>query len=179
MAGRWTMLTAKQSRGCDRSTMGGNVVDFAAPQRSLIPDRPLLVCWMRRRLVANLAVLILVGTGPALGTPMSIRSAAGYFTVRLTGIGRTEPLNHMHGFDLWLTSKGKPVDGATIVLTGSRRETDNPLPTLPQISFTGTPGRYRGEGLRFHMPGNWQLTFTIASGTIRDRAIVDVAVGYQ
>lgn len=179
MTGRWKTLTARRSHGCDRLTIGRIVTEFTALRKRLISDRPSFAYWGRWRLVASLAVLILVGAGPALGAPISIRSAAGHFTVRLTGIGRTEPLNHMHGFNLRLTRKGKPVNGATIVLRGSRDETDNPLPTLPQISFTGTPGEYRGEGLRFHMPGDWQLTFAIASGTVRDHATLDVVVAYQ
>ncbi|HCI88521.1 MAG TPA: auxin-binding protein, partial [Gammaproteobacteria bacterium] len=37
------------------------------------------------------------------------------------------------------------------------------LPTLPIMTRETSPGRYLLEGVRFHMPGRWQLTVTINS----------------
>jgi hypothetical protein len=40
---------------------------------------------------------------------------------------------------------------------------DHGLPTLPVVTRETSPGRYLLEGVRFHMPGRWQLTLTITS----------------
>ena len=133
----------------------------------------------RRRFIlcGPLLALVWATAVPAQAAPLSIKSEAGKFIVRVNGIARPERLNHLHGFDLALaTAGGKPVSGASIGLTGRRRETNSPLPTLPQVSVMPGAGHYRVEGLRFHMPGEWQLIFAIGDGAIRDRAVLDIVV---
>jgi hypothetical protein len=121
--------------------------------------------------------LALVGAGPVAAQPLSIRSEGGHFSLRVTGIDRPERLNHLHGFEFRLTdAAGKPVNHAMVVLSGRRSDSDSPLPTSPQIMPTAEGGSYRAEGLRFHMPGDWQLIFAIVSGGIRDRAVLNVVV---
>jgi hypothetical protein len=38
------------------------------------------------------------------------------------------------------------------------------------------PGRWRAEGLMFHMPGQWQFVFDVEAGERRERLTADVAV---
>lgn len=140
---------------------------------------PSVLVSARRRLLLGLLILPFACTvvRPANGEPPSIRSEKGRFAVRLTGIERPERLNHLHGFDLLLTDNaGKPVTGASIVLSGLRRDSNNPLPTSPRVSSAPGLGLYRAEGLRFHMAGEWQLIFAIDSGGIHDSAVLDVTV---
>jgi hypothetical protein len=113
----------------------------------------------------------------ASAAPVTIRSAGGHFILRVSGIGLPERINHLHGFDLVLTTTdAEPVTGASIVLTGERRFAPNPLPTLPQVRAAPGPGNYRVEGLRFHMAGEWHLVFAIEFAQIHDRAALDVVV---
>lgn len=133
-----------------------------------------------RRLIGLAATLVaaavLAGAGPQ-AEPTVVRSDDGHFILRIAGIDRPERINRMHGFDLMLvTPTGEPVTGASIGLTGERRSTTNPLPTMPQITPAGGAGRYRAEGLRFHMPGEWWLAFDIRFAHIRDRATLAVEV---
>jgi len=124
-----------------------------------------------------LAVLALVAGSPALAQPVTIHSEAGRFTLRISGLARSEPLNRLHGFDLALeTADGRPLAGASIALAGRRNTSPNPLPTSPRVAPVADEGRYRVEGLRFHMPGEWRLVFDIEFAQIRDRATLDVAV---
>jgi hypothetical protein len=112
---------------------------------------------------------------PAKAEPLSIRSETGRFTVRISGLGRRERLNYLHGFDFVLmTADGNPASGASIVLTGRRRDTNNSLPTAPRVTAAPGPGHYRAEGLRFHMPGEWRLILTIALKDLRDAAALDI-----
>jgi hypothetical protein len=114
---------------------------------------------------------------PLSAQPLSLRSQDGRFRLRVDGIERPEHLNHLHGLDLVLTAAdGAPATGATIVLTGQRRYSTSPLPTLPQVIAAGADGAYRVEGLRFHIAGEWHLVFDIDFKQNRDRVGLDVLV---
>jgi hypothetical protein len=132
-----------------------------------------------RRLVLVLPALALIcalarsGAAEAIALP----SAGNFFIVRLAGIGPTEQVNRMHGFDLSLTTvDGRAAGGAAIRLTGLRRYTQSPLPTSPRVSPGPGEGSYRIEGLRFHMPGEWRLVFEIDFEQISDHAAIEIVV---
>ena len=67
-------------------------------------------------------------------------------------------INRIHSWLLRLTDiQGRPVSNAQIELVGGMPEHDHGLPTQPQITAETEVGSYLLEGVRFHMPGNWQL----------------------
>jgi|TARA_B110000971_G_scaffold194862_1_gene208850 hypothetical protein len=67
-------------------------------------------------------------------------------------------INRIHSWQLRLTDiQGSPVSNAQIELVGGMPEHDHGLPTQPQITAETEVGSYLLEGVRFHMPGNWQL----------------------
>ena len=138
---------------------------------------------MRRRLTRRWMLgwtalpLIFAVARTAAAESIVIKSEGKLFRVRLTGLGRTEQTNHLHGFDLFLTTvDGRAAASASITLTGERRYSPNPLPTLPQVRPGPTHGSYRVEGLRFHIGGEWRLAFAIEFEQIRDRAMLDIDV---
>ncbi|MSO67390.1 MAG: hypothetical protein EXQ82_06180 [Pseudolabrys sp.] len=91
--------------------------------------------------------------------------------MRLTGIERTEYINHLHGLELSLaTAAGRSAAAASIELTGQRRYAPNLLPTSPRVRPGAVDGTYKVEGLRFHMVGEWRLVFAIEFAQIRDHA---------
>ena len=106
-----------------------------------------------------------------------LRSETNLFNVHLTGIERTEHVNHLHGFELSLTTaNGRLATGASIDLTGQRHYAPNPLPTSPRVRPSLVDGTYQIEGLRFHMAGEWRLVFMIEFEQIRDRLMLDIIV---
>jgi hypothetical protein len=131
-----------------------------------------------RPIIGRLGALLLLGLfNPAAAETIMLRTDGHYFCLHIVGVTHTEQLNHLHGFDIALeTAHGRPVSGATIVITGSRRYAPNPLPTMPQVRPGPAAGSYRVEGLRFHIPGVWHLHFAIQSGEIRDRAALGLMV---
>ena len=38
------------------------------------------------------------------------------------------------------------------------------------------PGRYRAQGLLFHMPGRWVVVFDIVAGTATERASAEIVL---
>jgi hypothetical protein len=121
--------------------------------------------------------LLCVAASPEAAQPIVLRTEGHGFSVRVTGIERPERTNHMHGLELSLaTADGKPIAGASVVVTGQRLFALNPLPTSPQVRPDRDAGTYRVEGLRFHMAGEWRLVFVIEFAQIRDRFMLNVVV---
>ena len=77
------------------------------------------------------------------------------------------PLNRMHTWRIRiLDESGAPVPEAAVTVTGGMPDHDHGLPTLPQVVAEETiaeknDGFYRLDGLRFHMPGRWEIRLRI------------------
>ena len=73
-------------------------------------------------------------------------------------------INTIHSWELVLyTADGAPLSGALMSVVGGMPDHDHGLPTSPVVTGEVTPGRYLLEGMRFHMPGRWLLTFDVIS----------------
>ena len=73
-------------------------------------------------------------------------------------------INTIHSWELVLyNADGGPLSGARMSVVGGMPDHDHGLPTSPVVTGEITPGRYLLEGLRFHMPGRWLLTFDVIS----------------
>ena len=73
-------------------------------------------------------------------------------------------INTIHSWELVLhTADGAPLIGAQMSVVGGMPDHDHGLPTSPIVTREITPGRYLLEGMRFHMPGRWLLTFDVIS----------------
>jgi hypothetical protein len=146
-------------------------VHAPSPTSITAVDRPI------RAILWALPVLLLAGSVGAATQPIELRSEADQLVLRITGIDRPERLNHLHGFEMTLTlADGRPAAGASIMLSGQHRYALNPLPTSPRIQPDVGPGRYKVEGLRFHVAGEWRLFFAVELEHVRDRISLDVLV---
>lgn len=91
-----------------------------------------------------------------------VESRDGAYRVRLQPDVAPLPLNSMHGWTLLLhDAAGQPVIGARLQLSGGMPAHNHGLPSAPGVQALPEPGRYRVEGLRFHMPGDWELQLAI------------------
>ena len=70
-------------------------------------------------------------------------------------------INQIHSWHLELSNAAGAVQGANINLKGGMPEHDHGLPTQPMVTEEIRPGVYLIEGVRFHMPGAWQMLFSI------------------
>ncbi len=93
------------------------------------------------------------------------------FRVAFDGDGMLPPVNVMHSWVLTVTAPdGTAVEGAEITVDGGMPAHGHGLPTAPRVTEELGDGRYRVEGVKFNMPGHWQVTFGIAAGHHTDSA---------
>lgn len=144
----------------------------------MIPSlKTLSHCCLRRlsRALASLGLLLpLVALSPAFGaqTPDLSGSARG---IQLDVFSRLSPLeiNSIHSWEVTLQDADGPLADATLTVEAGMPEHDHGMPTQPRVTRQIAPGRYLLEGVRFHMPGKWQLTATVeAAATARPVTIV-------
>ena len=136
---------------------------------------------LRERAFALAAVVLVAATGvisaatpavamhPALpasrSTPIPGATTAvsekGLFQVRYESSPTPVPLLTVHTWTITVTdAAGQPVREAAITVLGGMPAHAHGLPTTPVVSELGD-GRYRVEGLKFHMPGAWVVAFRI------------------
>ena len=82
-------------------------------------------------------------------------------------------LNQIHEWQLSIERNNAPVPGASIVLTGGMPNHDHGLPTQPKITSEPAPGRYILEGIRFHMPGLWEIIIDISGDGPQETATIE------
>ena len=96
-------------------------------------------------------------------------STAGRYQVSFRSELEPIAINRIHNWVLHIeTSQGQLVDDAEITVTGSMPGHNHGLPTNPQMTHYLGDGDYLIEGMRFHMNGSWQVTFTISERSDSD-----------
>lgn len=65
-----------------------------------------------------------------------------------------------------MTPAGAPIGNGLVYLNGGMPEHGHGMPTRPQTMGEVSTGVYRVEGVKFNMPGRWELIVAIqANGT--------------
>jgi hypothetical protein len=122
-------------------------------------------------LLACHAALARAGDEP-VNTPLPerVRTQQAGFEVRIADAPKGLPQNQMQRWVLSVKdAAGKPVIGASIRVEGNMPEHGHGFATAPSVTALGA-GNYAVEGLKFHMPGYWEIAFNIQAGKLRDRA---------
>lgn len=83
-------------------------------------------------------------------------------------------INQIHSWHIRLLDpSAQPVAVEQLSVTGGMPEHDHGLPTQPQVTTRLDNGDYLLEGVRFHMPGKWQLIIDFTKDGEDDRAVID------
>lgn len=101
-------------------------------------------------------------------------SDAGTYKLRLTPKAPAATIGELHTWQLLLSdTAGNLIDGATVHVDGRMPGHGHGLPTAPKVTDTGEAGHYLVEGLRFNMPGDWELELTIEGAAGEDTATLE------
>ena len=81
------------------------------------------------------------------------------------------PMNRLHSWDIWITTPSRePVTGANITVNGGMPAHGHGLPTRPVVVETDVLGKYRIDGIKFTMPGEWVVRLHIDTPFDKDTA---------
>ena len=79
-------------------------------------------------------------------------------------------INQIHAWQVRLRSPdGRPVTRAHIGVDGGMPQHGHGLPTRPQVTRELADGTYLLEGMKFSMPGWWEIKLTIAAADGTDK----------
>lgn len=79
------------------------------------------------------------------------------------------PLQTIHSWRVKVaTPDGKPVTGALVYVNGGMPEHGHGLPTRPVITGEVGEGVYLIEGMKFSMPGWWEILIAVQKGPASD-----------
>jgi hypothetical protein len=153
------------------------VRDSFMEECSLNNARPFLLGFAALILVGAVLVLLMGGPPMLMGRVMNMGAAPGdadtaasrvsdqgIFHVWYISAIDPVPINQIHSWTLGIeTVSGQPVDQAEITVSGGMPQHGHGLPTRPQVTQNLGEGNYLVEGLRFHMPGWWEVKFNITA----------------
>ena len=102
---------------------------------------------------------------------MTRMSGSDRFRVSMRSNVDPVPLSQIHSWTLHLeTPEGVAVDDAQIGVYGDMPAHRHGLPTKPKVTKNLGGGDYLIEGVKFTMPGRWQLILIITADDKRDKA---------
>ena len=104
-----------------------------------------------------------------LDTATSVMSELGLFKVSYQSSQTAEAINEIFNWAIHVeTSDGTPVDNAEISIQALMPQHGHGMPTDPQVTQNLGNGDYKLEGLKYSMPGWWEETLTITTGSQTD-----------
>lgn len=116
------------------------------------------------------------GTAAPAASASTMMTAAKLFTVSYTTEPAAIPLNAFHAWTLTvLDAEGKGVADAEIVVSGEMPLHGHGLQAAPLVKNLGQ-GHYLVQGVKFFMPGEWVMEFTIKAGGKEDTVTFTVEI---
>jgi hypothetical protein len=101
----------------------------------------------------------------------------GVFMVTYTSSIVPVPVNNIHTWTIHVESAaGEPIEQAEITVEGGMPQHGHGLPTKPQVTQDLGDGDYQVEGLRFNMPGWWEVSFHITAGGQSDSVTFNLSL---
>lgn len=129
------------------------------------------------------AAAYVAATGDALSTsaayskhrPATLMSSDGKYRVSLYSSEAPIPLQQIHSWYVHVESAdGKPVEEARIYVHGGMPMHRHGFPTKPRVKDYLGNGDYRIDGVKFSMPGHWEMRLNIKEKTRRDRVVFGI-----
>ncbi len=84
-------------------------------------------------------------------------------------------INHYQTWGIYIEdATGKALSHAVLKVDANMPAHGHGLLTQPRIAPGDAPGRYRVEGLRFHMPGHWEIRLQVNHAGKQDALVLPV-----
>jgi YtkA-like len=133
-----------------------------------------------------LLVLSLIGLAsltacmsPPKGLNLSLDRPTAHDTYRVAVRSLAEPIaiNKIHAWEIQLRSPtGEPVPGARISADGGMPQHGHGFPTQPRVTKELGDGRYLLEGMKFSMPGWWEIKLKVDAPSGKDEVTFNTII---
>ena len=105
--------------------------------------------------------------------PMSAAAESSEFQVTFTTTVDPITINKMHEWVLDIKNPdGSLVTDAEIIIDGGMPAHNHGLPTNPKVTQNLGQGKYRVEGVRFHMSGYWEMRVSVKANGKEDTVVI-------
>jgi hypothetical protein len=115
--------------------------------------------------VSLAAVLALAGCmAPPSGLNLALDRPSDHNKYQISLQAPADPIviNKMHAWEMQVRSpNGEPVSGARIVVGGGMPQHGHGFPSQPRVTRELGDGRYLIEGMKFSMPGWWEIKLKV------------------
>ena len=101
---------------------------------------------------------------PPSGLDLSLNrpSTHNKYQVAVRSLADPAPMGRIHAWEIQLrSSSGEAVTGARISIDGGMPQHGHGFPTQPRVTRELGDGRYLLEGVKFSMPGWWQIKLKV------------------
>ncbi|HWL62899.1 MAG TPA: FixH family protein [Steroidobacteraceae bacterium] len=104
-------------------------------------------------------------------------SASGHYAVALVPPPVAPAINQVHSWTVKLRdASGAPVTGAMVTVGGGMPQHGHGFPTRPRVTREVEEGTYLVEGMKFSMPGWWNIKFDIQGVAGDDKVTFNTVV---
>ena len=102
------------------------------------------------------------GVPDDLDLSLERRTDAGLYVATIAPVDQAVTVGPMHSWTVALTdADGSPVETAAIGVDGGMPQHGHGLPTAPAVTQALGEGRFLIEGMKFNMPGWWEIDLSI------------------
>jgi len=130
------------------------------------------------------AIIILAAAGSGCATPpanldlaLEKQSVSGRYAVALLPPPLAPAINQIHSWTVKLAdTSGAPIAGAMVTVGGGMPQHGHGFPTKPRVTRELEGGTYLVEGMKFSMPGWWDIRFEIQGSQGVDRVTFNTIV---
>jgi hypothetical protein len=136
-----------------------------------------------RSFVATSVLAVLAAVAGCMTPPSDLdlsrdkASQSGRYRVALLPPTPAPAINQMHSWKIRLaTADGRPVKGAVFVVDGGMPQHGHGYPTQPRVTRELDDGTYVLDGMKFSMPGWWDLRLGIRAEPGADQVAFNIVV---
>lgn len=88
------------------------------------------------------------------------------------------PLNKIHSWEISVIKEGNiPISDAKVKIYAGMPEHLHGMTTKAKVIYSGSGGDYLANGMKFHMPGWWEIILEISIKETTDFAYFNILVG--
>jgi hypothetical protein len=141
---------------------------------------------MRRKIFLTLSLITFTALSACMTPPTGLNlsldrpTSQQRYRVEVHSLADPIAINKMHAWEIRLRSPSdEPVSGASFTVGGGMPQHGHGFPTQPKVTKDFGDGRYLLEGMKFSMPGWWELKLKVDGASGVDEITFNTIISSQ